>query len=323
MTDRVLVTGAAGFVGRHLVPALADRGASVVATDVESDPPERYADRVGDAVTYRQGDLTEETFRAELFETAYDRIFHLAAIVGVDDYVDNPLAIPEVNIIATKRILDRVADTDCRFVFTSTSEVYGRNPAVPWSEDDDRVLGPPTVDRWSYSTSKATCEHMLHGLARGDYAFEPTVVRPFNLYGPGQRPDFVIPAFVDAVVNDEPPTVYDGGDQTRCFTYVDDFIEGILAASTHPAAAGEVFNLGSQTETSIRELADVVLSVANREELEPTFVDSEEVYGESYEDLQRRVPDTERAQEILDWTAETSLSTGIEQLLEWGREQYR
>jgi len=322
VTDRVLVTGAAGFVGRHLVPALVEEGASVVATDVEPEPPDTYVDDVGKSVDYRQGDITDEATLDDLLAPDYDRVFHLAAVVGVNDYVDNPLSLPEVNVVATKRILERVAGTDCRFVFTSTSEVYGRNPDVPWGEDDDRVLGPPTVDRWSYSTSKSLCEHMIHGLTQTDRRFEATVVRPFNLYGPGQRPDFVAPAFVEAVVNDESPIVYDEGDQTRCFTYIDDFVEGLLAASTKPAAAGEAFNLGNDTETTIRDLAEIVLEVAGRDDLNPEFIDTEELYGDSYEDLQRRVPETSKAREILDWQAETPLETGIERLLNWGREHY-
>jgi len=313
--DRVLVTGAAGFVGRHLVPRLLDGARRVVATDVEPEPPDRYADRVdGEALGYVAGDLTEAPFREELLAEPFDRIFHLAAVVGVNAYVDDPLRVTEVNVVATERMLELVADRDVRFVFTSTSEVYGRNPDVPWSEGDDRVLGAPTVDRWSYATSKSACEHMLHGLSAAEGPFEATVVRPFNLYGPGQRPDFVLPAFVDRVVSGEPPTVFDGGDQTRCFTYVEDFVEGALAASVHPDAAGEAFNLGSTRETRIRDLADLVIEAAGAD-VEPEFVDGEEVYGDSYEDLRRRVPDVAKARDVLGWEAETPLETGIERVL--------
>jgi len=317
--DRVLVTGAAGFVGRHLVPRLLEGAEEVVATDVEPDPPERYADRVdGRRLTYVQGDLREAPFREELLAEPFDRVFHLAAVVGVNAYVEDPLRVTEVNVVATERLLRRVADWDVRFVFTSTSEVYGRNPDVPWSEDDDRVLGAPTVDRWSYATSKAACEHMLHGLSGTEGPFEATVVRPFNLYGPGQRPDFALPAFVDRAVSGEPPTVFDGGDQTRCFTYVGDFIEGLLRASVHPDAAGEAFNLGSTRETRIRDLADLVVEAADAD-VEPEFVDGEEVYGDSYEDLRRRVPDVSKARAVLGWEATTPLETGIERVLSWRR----
>ena len=319
--DRVLVTGAAGFVGRHLVPRLLEGTDEVVATDLSPGPPDRYADRVdGENLSYVQGDLTEAAFREALLEDGdpFDRVFHLAAVVGVNAYVEDPLRVTEVNVVVTERLLELLADRDVRFVFTSTSEVYGRNPDVPWSEADDRVIGAPTVDRWSYATSKSACEHMLHGLSASERPFEATVVRPFNLYGPGQRPDFVLPAFVDRVVSGEPPTVFDGGDQTRCFTYVEDFVEGALAASVHPDAAGEAFNLGSTRETRIRDLAEMVVEAAGAD-LDPEFVDGSEVYGDSYEDLGRRVPDTSKARDVLGWEASTSLETGIERVLAWRR----
>lgn len=322
MGDRVLVTGAAGFVGRHLIDTLVTRDDEIVATDLESTPPDSYEQLVGDRLSYVAGDITDETFLDDLLAEPYDRIYHLAAIVGVEEYVKNPLRIPEVNVGATRNILERVRDTDTRFVFTSTSEVYGKNPDVPWDEGTDRVTGPPTVDRWSYSTTKGTCEHMLHGLGAAEDPISVTVVRPFNLYGTQQRPTFVIPAFVERVVNGESPVVYDSGTQTRCFTYIDDFIEGLVRASVDPAGENEVFNLGSTRETEIGELAELVLDIAGADDRQPEYIDTDELYGDSYEDLDRRVPDVSKASDRLDWTASTSLETGIERVLEWGREHY-
>lgn len=325
MSRRILVTGAAGFVGRHLVQRLveAEPQAKIIATDIEQTIPERYSQHVGDGLEYCQGDITDEAFLDSLFNESYDHVYHLAAIVGVSEYVKNPLRIAEVNVVATKEILERVKNDDVRFVFMSTSEVYGKNPDVPWKEDDDRVLGPPTIDRWSYSTGKGACEHMIHGLAETDGPFTATVIRPFNLYGPGQRPDFVIPAFVDEVVNGGVPTVYGDGMQTRCFTFIDDFIDGVLRASKDSEGENEAFNLGSTRETRIRDLAEVVLDVAGSSDESPEYADPEEVYGESYEDLNRRVPDVSKAERLLDWTAETSLERGVEVLYEWGQENYR
>jgi UDP-glucose 4-epimerase len=162
---------------------------------------------------------------------------------------------------------------------------------------------------------------MIHGLAAEESPFVATVIRPFNLYGPGQRPNFVIPAFVSNVVNGEPPVVYDDGTQTRCFTYIDDFITGVLRASTRTVGENEVFNLGSTREIRIRDLADIVLDVADVE-LEPEFIDTDELYGDTYEDLERRVPDVSKASRLLDWKADTSLETGIEQLVRWGKDNY-
>lgn len=323
MGNRVLVTGAAGFVGRHLVETLAtEQGNDIVATDIEPTPPDRYREFVGEHVDYRSGDITDESFLDDLLADQYDRIYHLAAVVGVNEYVKNPLQITDVNIVATRNVLKRIKDTDVRFVFTSTSEVYGKNPDVPWQEETDRVIGPPTVDRWSYSTGKGACEHMIHGLADAENPFTATVVRPFNLYGPGQRPKFVLPAFVERVVNGGVPKVYDDGKQTRCFTYIDDFVEGVVRASTSEAGENEVFNLGSTRETQIRELADLVLDIAGKSDKDPEFIDPKELYGDAYEDLDRRVPDVSKARRRLDWEAQTSLEEGIRQTLAWGRDNY-
>lgn len=320
MGERVLVTGAAGFVGRHLVPTLVERGDDVVATDV-AEPPDRYADLVDGPVGYSRGDVTDGDHLDRLLDDDYDRLYHLAAVVGVDQYVENPLRLPEVNIGGTKAILERVAADDVRFVFTSTSEIYGKNPSLPWDEESDRVLGPPTIDRWSYSTGKSVCEHMIHGLSREREGFTATVVRPFNLYGPGQRPKFVVPAFVDAVVDGDLPTVYDDGTQTRCFTFVDDFIEGLIAASVDPAGADEAFNLGRTEERSILEVAETVLAAAGMDDREPEHIDTDELYGDRYEDLQRRVPDATKARQRLGWTADTPLDEGVERTLDWARDR--
>jgi UDP-glucose 4-epimerase len=323
MSDKVLVTGAAGFVGSHLVERLAtEQDDTIVATDIVGTPPDRYVEHIDDNITYRQGDITERSFINDLLAADYDRIYHLAAVVGVDEYVSNPLHITDVNIIATRNILNEIRDDSVRFIFTSTSEVYGKNPDVPWGEEDNRLLGPPTIDRWSYSTSKSACEQMIHGLLSADSGFNATIVRPFNLYGPGQRPKFVLPAFVERVVNDDVPEVYDDGSQTRCFTYIDDFIDALVQASTTPIGRNEVFNIGNTRETEIRELAELVLDIAGKSEQDPKHIDTDELYGESYEDLDRRVPEVSKAEQLLNWTAETPLEVGIERVLEWGRENY-
>jgi UDP-glucose 4-epimerase len=324
MSDRILVTGAAGFIGRHLIERIIETEPSteIVATDIKSDPPDRYQEYVGTDVTYISGDITDPPFRGELLSDPFDRIYHFAAIVGVDQYVKNPLKITEVNVVATKEILEAIQDWDVRFVFTSTSEIYGKNPDVPWKETSDRILGTPTIDRWSYSTGKSACEHMIHGLAASESPFTATVIRPFNLYGPGQRPKFAIPAFVENVVNGDVPTVYDQGTQTRCFTYIDDFINGLLHASRVPEGENQVFNLGSTRETEIQELADMVLELAGYPDRDPEYIDTDDLYGDSYEDLERRVPDALKAKNLLDWEAETTLEDGIKEVIDWGREHY-
>lgn len=321
MTEQILVTGAAGFIGQHLVTRLAEDGHNVTALDIRQQPPEPFDDYLGEEVTYLSGSILHEEFvETEVFPSpnAYDRIFHLAAIVGVNRYVDvdDPLYVVDVNVNGTKLLLELARGSDARFVYTSTSEIYGRNPSVPFQEDDDRVLGPPSESRWSYSATKGVCEHMIHMLGETDPGLSTTVVRPFNLYGPNQRPNFVIPKFLDAVADGSVPTVYGDGSQQRCFTYIGDFIDGIVAASERPAGLNETYNLGSTDETEIRDLANTVLGIADMGDRSPKFVDPATVRGDDYEEPARRIPDVSRAKEQLDWEASTSLRDGLERTYE-------
>jgi UDP-glucose 4-epimerase len=317
MSDEILVTGAAGFMGQHLVKKLAETGHSVTAVDIQQEPPNSYSNYVGEEVDYMRGSIVHKNFIDNVlfpFPDAYDRVFHLAAIVGVDRYinVEDSLYISNVNITGTRYILEKIRNTDTHFVYPSTSEVYGKNPDVPWSEEADRVLGPPTVSRWGYSAMKAVCEHMIHMLDEADPSVTTTVVRPFNVYGPYQRPKFVIPKFVEMVLNGTPPTVYGDGTQKRCFTYMGDFIEGLVAASERDPGTPNTYNLGGTTETEIGKLAEMIIDVAGAD-MSPEYVDPEEVYNDEYDQPDKRIPDASRAREVLGWEANTSLEEGLRQ----------
>jgi UDP-glucose 4-epimerase len=204
-------------------------------------------------------------------------------------------------------------------VFASTSEVYGRNPRVPFGEDDDRVLGSTRIDRWCYSTSKAAAEHFCFAYHR--LGLPVVIVRYFNVYGPRlDRLDVgrVITIFMGQVLRGEPVTVIGDGSQTRCFTYVDDAIRATIAAGRVPQAVGGVFNIGSDTETSIAELARTMIRVAESPS-RIVFVPQASVYGTSYEDVPRRVPSLARMHELLGVRAETGLDKGLEQTIAWFR----
>jgi UDP-glucose 4-epimerase len=317
MSDEILVTGAAGFMGQHLVQKLAKAGHNITAVDIQQEPPNPYSDYVGEEVDYIRGSVIHKNFIDNVlfpFPDSYDRVFHLAAIVGVDRYinVEDPLYISNVNINGTRYILEKVRNTDTHFVYPSTSEVYGKNPDVPWSEEADRVLGPPTVSRWGYSAMKAVCEHMIHMLNESDSSVTATVVRPFNVYGPYQRPKFVIPKFVEMVLSGTPPTVYGDGTQKRCFTYMGDFIEGLVAASERDPGTPNTYNLGGTTETEIGKLAEMVIDIAGAD-MSPEYIDPERVYNDEYEQPDKRIPDVSRAREMLGWEANTSLKEGLRQ----------
>lgn len=317
MTDRVVVTGGGGFIGSHLTEALLGRGAHV--TVVESGVT-RNLEEAADHPNLRlvEADVRDPDAVAAAIVAGVDTVFHLAAVVGVKHYIEDPFRVIDINVGGTRNVLRAAVDAGARVVLSSTSEVYGRNPRVPWSEDDDRVLGSTTVDRWSYSSSKAIAEHMAFAVHH-THGLPVTVVRYFNAYGPRQAPHYVISQSVYKALRSEPPLLYDGGRQTRCFTYVGDAIAGTLAAADHEDAAGEVFNIGNATETTIRDAIEIVLKVAGAD-VGWQDLDTSHHYGDKYEDIDRRIPEVSKAKQLLGWEAETSLEDGVGRTIEWAQQ---
>jgi dTDP-alpha-D-glucuronic acid decarboxylase len=309
-TRRVLVTGGAGFIGHHLVERLLDRGDEVTVFDAVAP---RGA--VRDGVRFVEADLRDAAALGRAAAGA-DVVFHLAAVVGVDQYLARPLDVVDINFTGTRNVLEVADRVGARVVLSSTSEVFGKNPAVPWPEDGDRVLGSTSSDRWSYSTSKALAEHMTFAYAH-QHGLEATIVRYFNVYGPRQRPAYVVSRSVHRALNGKSLVIYDQGHQTRCFTFVDDAVAGTLRAAEHPDAVGEVFNIGSMVETTVGEVVRLVAELTGAGSV--VDVDTAEKLGSSYEDLMRRVPDNAKAGRILGWRPETSLRDGLIKTIEWAR----
>lgn len=308
--QRVLVTGGTGFVGRHLVERLRDRGDEVTVFDTAAPRGPACA-----GVRFVEGDLRDETALARAGRGA-DVIHHLAAVVGVDQYLARPLDVIDINFTGTRNVLDVAARADAKVVLASTSEVFGKNPAVPWPEDGDRVLGPTAADRWSYSSSKALAEHLTFAFAR-QHGLAATIVRYFNVYGPHQRPAYVVSRSVHRALNGRPLVVYDQGRQTRCFTFVDDAVAGTIRAADEAAATGEVFNIGSMVETTVGSAVRLVAELTGTASV--VDVDTATVLGKTYEDLRRRVPDNAKAGRILGWRPETPLRDGLIKTIEWAR----
>lgn len=265
---------------------------------------------------FRSGDVRDQGYVDRSVE-GVDVIFHMAAVVGVSSYLNDPFQVLDVNILGTRNVLLAANEGGTRIVLASTSEIYGRNPTVPWSEDDDRVLGATDVSRWSYSTSKAAGEHLAFA-AHQQSGLPVTVVRYFNAYGPRQSPNYVVSRAVHRVLNRKPPLLYDGGEQTRCFTFIEDVVEGTLAAAESEAAVGETFNLGRSTESTMREVTELVLAVCEADfEWEPFSTDS--TFGDTYEDIDRRVPAVSKARQILGWEAQTELEEGVRRTVQWAK----
>jgi dTDP-alpha-D-glucuronic acid decarboxylase len=315
--SNVVVTGGHGFIGSHLVSALLRRGDTVTVFDAAPATEFDFAGHAG--LRFVPGDVTDLSALERAVTPGVDKVFHLAAVVGVKNYVEDPLRVVDVNVTGTRNVLELCRRNGTHLVFASTSEVFGKNPNPPFAEDDDRVLGSTRTARWSYSSSKAMAEHLVFAMHAAG-ALPVTVVRYFNVYGPRQNPIFVISQSIHRVLNGLRPLLYDSGDQTRCFTYVDDAIAGTLLAADSGAAIGEAFNIGSMTETTMRDAVALVIKSANVDSVSvPEVIDTAAHYGADYEDIPRRIPDSTKAQRELGWRLRVGVEEGIGRTIDWAR----
>ena len=313
---RALVTGGAGFIGSHLTEALLAAGREVVVLDDLSTG--QLGNLAGVAGHPRlevvAGSVTDETLVRKLV-TGADLVYHLAAAVGVRLILDRPVETIETNIMGTETILRAALEGRPRVVLASTSEVYGKNDRVPLSEDDDRLLGPTTKSRWSYACSKAIDEFL--GLAyHREHGLPVTIVRFFNTIGPRQtgRYGMVVPRFVRQALDGSPITVYGDGRQSRCFTDVEDTVRATIALSLAPAAVGEVFNVGTTHELTIRALAERVRALAGSDS-PIVLVPYDEAYQPGFEDLQRRVPDIRKAERVVGYRPRVPLDETLQRVI--------
>ena len=315
---KVLITGGTGFLGSHLAEACLERGDEVLVMDTAGTAKIEHL--MGN-LAYHNASLLNPDVIGRLMR-GVELVYHMGAVVGVEHYVTDPFKVLNVNVNGTQHVLAAAMHYGSRVVFGSTSEVYGRNPKVPYKEYDDRVLGSTSIDRWCYSTSKAVGEHFC--FAYHKKGLPVTIVRYFNIYGP--RLDAidlgrVVTIFMGQVLRGEDVTVVGDGSQTRCFTYVSDAIRATVQAGLKGEAIGGIFNIGTDEEISILDFAKAMIEVA-RSPSRIRFVTQQSVYGNSYEDIQRRVPDNTRMKEILGVVPEISLREGLRRTIEWFREAY-
>ncbi|WP_116204104.1 NAD-dependent epimerase/dehydratase family protein [Amycolatopsis circi] len=313
--SKVVVTGGCGFIGSHLVEQLIARGDRVTVFDRTPPPPDQALAR--EHAEFVAGDIRDADRLASVVTNRVDVVYHLAAVVGVDQYLAQPVDVIDTNFSATRAVVDLTTTAGSLLVLASTSEVFGKNPVTPWREDGDRVLGPTSAARWTYSTSKALSEHLVTAFVQ-QHGLNATIVRYFNAYGPRQRPAYIVSRSVHRALNGHVPVVYDDGSHTRCFTYIDDIIEGTLLAATSSKALGESFNLGSMTETTVAEVVGLIRQHTGFAE-EAVTVRTAEQLTDAYQDVPRRVPDNTKAADLLGWRPETSLPDGIAKTVAWAR----
>jgi UDP-glucose 4-epimerase len=312
---RVLITGGAGFLGSHLAEGFLNRGDEVFVMDLAPSTKVEHLLANPNFHYVRDSIFSESMLESLILKC--DLVYHLAAVVGVEHYVGDPYQVLNVNINGTQNVLKLAHRYNKKVVFASTSEVYGRNTKVPFKEDDDRVLGSTRIDRWCYSTSKAAGEHFCFAYRK--LGLPVAIVRYFNIYGPRlDKIDMgrVLTIFMGQLLRHEPLTVIGDGMQTRCFTYVDDAIAATMAAGLVPEAVGDIFNIGVDRETTILELAQTMIKITGaRSEIK--FVPQQKIYGESYEDIPRRVPDNTKMRTILKVTPKVSMEDGLRKTIEW------
>jgi UDP-glucose 4-epimerase len=305
---RILITGGAGFIGSHLSDAYLERGDEVfVIDDLSTGSIENIAHlKKHPRFRYTIETITNQPLLAELVDQC-DVIFHLAAAVGVKLIVESPVRTIETNVHGTEVVLSLANKKKKKVLITSTSEVYGLSAEVPFREDGSLVMGATTKGRWSYACSKALDEFLA--LAYWREKKLPTIIaRLFNTVGPRQTGQYgmVIPTFVKQALSGRQITVYGDGQQTRCFGYVGDVVDALIKLMEHPDAVGQVFNIGSNEEVTILELAQHVKELAQSES-EITFVPYDEAYEEGFEDMPRRVPDITKVNALVGFRPRMSL----------------
>ena len=314
---RALITGGAGFIGSHLADRLLERGDQVVLLDDLSTG--RLAN-----IEHLNGRADAEFVLGSILNTdlvdkvvsRVDTIFHLAAAVGVNLIVEKPLESLITNIRGTETVVEKAHKYNTRILVMSTSEIYGKNTSDSLSEDDDRILGSPLKSRWSYSEAKAIDEILAYTYWR-EKGLETVIIRLFNTVGPRQTGSYgmVVPRFVGQALRHQPLTIFGEGTQTRCFCHVSDVVGGLVALSEHPEAFGKVFNLGGAEEISIGDLAERIIELAGSDS-EVEYIPYDAAYEEGFEDMVRRVPNVDRARQLVGFEPSVGLDDIIRSVIE-------
>jgi len=318
---RYLITGGAGFIGSHLADALIARGDSVLLFDNLSTGRLENIQHLleGDsshAAQFRTGSVLDYPM-VESLVAQVEAVVHLAATVGVQLVVQQPLQALINNVRGTEILLDAASRQGTTVLVASTSEIYGKNAAGPLHEDSDRILGSPFKARWAYSTSKAVDEIFAYEYSR-QRGLPTIVTRLFNTSGPRQTGAYgmVIPRFVRQALGGERLTVFGDGTQSRCFCHVLDTVDALVRLLDSPRAIGDVFNVGSHNEISIIALADLVLRLTGSSS-EICLVPYDVAYEPGFEDMERRLPDITKIQTVTGWMPNRSLEQIIGDVIEY------
>ena len=308
---RVLITGGAGFIGSHLCDSLVAAGSEVNILDNLSTGSERNIGHLKGKIQLNQGDIRDRELVEKLTKDA-DLILHMAAALGVDNILENPIESISTNFYGSEVVLNAALKYDKRIIISSTSEIYGKNSKQPLSESDDRVIGTPQKLRWTYSDAKALEEAAAHFLFLTK-ELSVTTIRLFNTVGPRQTGKYgmVIPRFVQAAFENKPLRIFGDGNQSRAFCHVHDVVRAILGLSFEDRSIGEVYNVGGEKEISVNSLANkIVAQIGSTSKIE--YISYKDAYSAGFEDMVRRVPDISKINKVINWKPELSLENIID-----------
>jgi UDP-glucose 4-epimerase len=307
---RVFITGGAGFIGSHLCDVLVARGDEVSILDNLSTGSKGNIAHLEGKIKVAQGDIRDQVLVESLVDNS-ELVLHMAAALGVDNILENPIESISTNFYGSEVVLNAALKYDKRILIASTSEIYGKNTKQPLSETDDRVIGTPQKLRWTYSDAKALEEATAHFLFLTKQ-LRVTTIRFFNTVGPRQTGKYgmVIPRFVRSAIENKPLKIFGDGSQTRVFCHVIDSVKAVLAISINDKTVGEVFNIGGRGEISILDLAKLIIKQTNSKS-EITFTDYEDAYATGFEEMARRVPNISKLNNFTGWEPKLGLDTII------------
>ena len=308
---RVFITGGAGFIGSHLADALIARGDEVTILDNLTTGSATNIAHLEGKIELVQGDIRDAALIEKLMAPA-DLVLHMAAALGVNTILEKTIESVSVNFTGSEVVLNAATKLKKRIIIASTSEIYGKNPQQPLNEESDRVVGAPQKIRWTYSDAKALEEAIAHSLHTTE-GLKVTTVRLFNTVGPRQtgRYGMVLPRFVQAALNNEPITIYGDGSQSRVFCHVHDAVKAILTLAATDSTIGDVFNVGGVGETTMKELAEKIISRTNSTST-ITYTPYADAYPAGFEDMQRRVPDITKIKNTINWSPANTLDSIID-----------
>jgi UDP-glucose 4-epimerase len=313
-----LVTGGAGFIGSHLIEYLTSKSEQVLVLDDFSGSGELNLNKAlkSDLVEVVSGSILDQKLVEDLMQSTA-KCYHLAASLGVERINNDPLKSLEVNIKGTEIVLNAALKFNVRSLLDSSSEVYGRNPSMPLTEESDRVLGSPKVARWSYSEAKAIDEFYAFELNKRD-AFKVTIARLFNTVGPRQSGTYgmVLPRFIIAAISNQPLLVYGDGSQSRSFCAVSDVVVALDDLMGTSVSIGQAYNIGSTNEISIKDLAAKVIELTNSKS-QIVFKKHSDVFGDDFEEPMRRVPVISKISKAIGWQPKKSLNEIILEVAEY------